>query len=248
MFDLNGKCAVVTGAAGGIGKEIVKALVQCGAAVIATDVGASVNDVAADMSQYGKCTAAPGVDVTDSAKVAELMDFAVSTYGSLDILVCSAGILQDGQIESLKDADWRRMIEINLTGAFFCCREAVIRMEKGNGGRIVNIGSAGGKQGLPLAGVHYSATKAGIMALSRQIALQKSSGKIRVNSVSPGTTWGPMTEKRGKETLDRVVRHFPAGRLGYPSDAAMAVLFLVSDESSFVTGENLDVNGGLYIG
>ncbi len=247
MFDLSGKCAVVTGAAGGIGKEIAKALVQAGASVVLTDLGETAEAAAQELAPFGRCAAKNGVNVTDSAQVAELMDFAVRTFGPLYILVNSAGILRDGQIENITDDEWKLVIDINLTGAFYCCREAVKRMEQTGGGRIVNIGSAGGKQGLPLAGVHYAATKAGIMALSRQIAMQKSGKNILVNTVSPGTTLTAMTAKRGKETLDRVLKHFPAGRLGYPSDAALAVLFMVSDAAGFVTGENLDINGGLYM-
>lgn len=248
MFDLTGKCAVVTGAAGGIGKEIARALVQAGASVVLADLGGAAEKAAEELSAFGVCAALDGIEVTDSAQVARLMDFAIETYGSLDILVNSAGVLRDGQIESITDEEWKLVIDVNLTGSFYCCREAVRRMEKAGGGRIINIGSAGGRQGLPLAGVHYAATKAGIMAVSRQIAMQKGDKGIRVNTVSPGTTMTAMTAKRGKEALERALRHFPAGRFGYPSDAALAVLLLASDEMDFVTGENLDINGGLYMG
>lgn len=248
MFDLKNNVAVVTGGSKGIGKAIVYALSVAGAKVIVADIdvdnGVSICD---DLKANGYHAEIVKTDVADSKSVNELMHYVVNKYGKVDILVNNAGVLGDGQITDITDESWHRLMDINVTGIFYCCRAAVPHMIEKKRGKIINIASVGGKQGFPLAGVHYCASKGAVMAFTRQLALQISQYGINVNAVAPVTTETDMIKNRSEEKKQYIISRIPMGRMGKPEDTASAVLFLASEASGFITGETIDVNGGTYM-
>lgn len=248
LFDLNGKVAVVTGGSKGIGKAIVYALAVSGASVIIADIDEE-NGLknSLELTSKGFDAEVIKTDIADSTSVDHLMDQVAKKFGKIDILVNNAGILGDAFVENIDNNDWDWLMRVNLTGTFFCCRAVVRYMMKQNSGKIINIGSTGGKQGFPIAGVHYCASKGGIMSLSRQLALQLSPYGIQVNSVAPSTTETEMIKNRSVDKKNYIISHIPLGRMGRPEDTAAAVLFLASEAGNYITGETIDVNGGLYM-
>lgn len=248
MFNLKEKTAVVTGGCGGIGKDIVLALAAVSANVVLADISEEMGEkLSKDMQNEGLTVKFIKTDVTDSRSVRNLMESTVESFGSLDIVVNSAGLLGDSEIINISDENWQRIMKVNLDGVFYCSREAVRIMEKQGSGKIINIASAGGKLGFPFAGVHYCASKGGVMALTRQLALQVGHKGITVNAVAPGTTETGMIKNRSEEMVDYIIKHIPIGRMGLPRDSAAAVVFLASSSANYITGETLDVNGGLYM-
>jgi NAD(P)-dependent dehydrogenase (short-subunit alcohol dehydrogenase family) len=248
VFDLKGDIAIVTGGSKGIGKAIVCALASAGATVIIADIDeSSGQQICDELSANGLQAEMAKTDITDSKSVEALMDYTVKKYGKIDILVNNAGILGDASITEISDEDWDRLMAVNLTGAFYCCRAAVRHMLGKRKGKIINIASTGGKQGFPLAGVHYCASKGAIMALTRQLALQVSPQGIHVNAVAPGTTETEMIKNRSEEKKKFIISRIPMGRMGRPEDTAAAVVFLASKAGDYITGETIDVNGGLYM-
>lgn len=248
MFDLKGDIAIVTGGSKGIGKAIVCALASAGATVIIADIDeSSGQQICDELSANGLQAEMAKTDITDSKSVEALMDYTVKKYGKIDILVNNAGILGDASITEISDEDWDRLMAVNLTGVFYCCRAAVRHMLGKRKGKIINIASTGGKQGFPLAGVHYCASKGAIMALTRQLALQVSPQGIHVNAVAPGTTETEMIKNRSEEKKKFIISRIPMGRMGRPEDTAAAVVFLASKAGDYITGETIDVNGGLYM-
>lgn len=248
MFKLSGKVAIVTGAAQGIGRAIALELARKGANVILADIDIQkANKVAIDIRKMGYQGLAIKVDVTNSEEAMKRFEEAIEKFGRVDILVNNAGILQDAFITDIKEEDWDRVIDINLKGVFNCSKVVVSYMLKQKNGKIINIASIGGKDGFPLAGVHYSASKAGVMGFTRQLAKQLAPYGINVNAIAPGTTETGMISHRTPEKKEELIKKIPAGRLGKPEDVAQAAAFLASDEANFITGETLDVCGGLYM-
>lgn len=248
MFSLDGKIAIVTGGAKGIGKSIVLALSKVGATTVIADIDVnSGRELEACLKQKGLKVEFIEVDVSISESVNKMVKDVVEKYGKIDILVNNAGILHDAQITDIDDATWDRVIRVNLTGVFYCCRAVVPHMIRQKYGKIINIASAGGKMGFPYAGVDYCASKGGIMALTRQLALQISKYGINVNAVAPGTTETELIKDRSEEQKRYIISRIPMGRMGRPEDTAAAVVFLASSGSDYITGETIDVNGGLYM-
>ncbi|HBT49759.1 MAG: 3-oxoacyl-[acyl-carrier-protein] reductase [Caldanaerobacter subterraneus] len=248
MFSLDGKIAIVTGGAKGIGKSIVLALSKVGATTVIADIDVnSGRELEACLKQKGLKVEFIEVDVSISESVNKMVKDVVEKYGKIDILVNNAGILHDAQITDIDDATWDRVIRVNLTGVFYCCRAVVPHMIRQKYGKIINIASAGGKMGFPYAGVDYCASKGGIMALTRQLALQISKYGINVNAVAPGTTETELIKDRNEEQKKYIISRIPVGRMGRPEDTAAAVVFLASSGSDYITGETIDVNGGLYM-
>jgi NAD(P)-dependent dehydrogenase (short-subunit alcohol dehydrogenase family) len=248
FFDLEGKTMIVTGGSSGIGKAISCAAAASGAAVAVADINVTAaGELVRELEEAGLKAGVFKVDVSDSFSVGQLMNQVLDRYGSLDVVVNNAGILGDAEITAIDDEKWRRLMAVDLDGVFYCCREAVRIMKERHSGRIVNIASAGGKLGFPFAGVHYCAAKGAVMALTRQLAMQTGKYGIQVNAVAPGTTQTEMVKQRTPETLGYINSHIPLGRMGRPEETAAAVVFLASDAAGFITGETLDVNGGLYM-
>jgi NAD(P)-dependent dehydrogenase (short-subunit alcohol dehydrogenase family) len=241
---LAGKVALVTGAGQGMGRAIARLFAQEGAAVVAIDLDlAAAQATLADVRTESACVARK-LDVTDSAAVRALFDETVAEHGHVDIVVNNAGIGSVDTLAETPDTTWARVIGVNLSGAFYFCREAVRCMQAaGTRGAIVNVSSTAALSGEGPA--HYCASKAGLMGLTRSVAREVAASGIRVNTVVPGPTNTPMMQGIPEAWSEAIVKAVPLGRMGEPDEVARAALFLASDDSSFVTGQNLAVNGGM---
>lgn len=249
----DGKVAFVTGGAGAIGAAIAIALAKAGAAVALLDRQRATKTVAAIVAAGGRALDLP-TDITDKAAVNAAVGRAVAAFGGLDILVNAAGITSFGSAASLEEAEWDRVIAINLKGVFLACQAVIPALKARGGGRIVNIGSVLAKNGgnarpwlnpdeqSRAGNLAYGASKAGVHALTLYLARELAGAKITVNAVAPGPIASAMTT----EFPDALKALIPAGRMGTTGDVAQAVLYLAGPGASFVTGEILDVNGGLW--
>jgi NAD(P)-dependent dehydrogenase (short-subunit alcohol dehydrogenase family) len=249
MFSLDNKVAIVTGGAKGIGKSIVLALSEAGATTIIADIDVDKGkELEKCMNNIKKLKAEfVFTDVSDSKSVNKLVDYVIKKFKRIDIIVNNAGILHDAFITDIDDATWDKVLNVNLRGVFYCCRAVIPHMINQKYGKIINIASAGGKLGFPYAGVDYCASKGGVMALTRQLANQVSKYGINVNAVAPGTTETDLIKNRNEKQKKFITSKIPLGRMGKPEDTAAAVLFLASSGADYITGETLDVNGGLYM-
>ena len=245
---LEGKVAIITGAGSGIGKAISLALSREGADVVTADIDIkSVKEVANEIRSLGHRAQPIKVDVSDSQEVGQLVEKTLNYFGKIDILVNSAGIDKLLPAEELTEADWDRMIAVNLKGTFLCNQAVGKQMIKQKGGKIVNIASTGSHR----AGVGqaaYCASKGGVLLLTKVLAIEWIKYGINVNSVSPGTTMTPMVEKAIEEYPDLLeVRQkmIPSRRLNKPDDITRAVLFLTSPESDNIVGQDIIIDGGV---
>jgi 3-oxoacyl-[acyl-carrier protein] reductase len=244
--ELAGRVAFVTGAARGIGLAIATALSQRGAGVALADVDLPALETAT--RSLGDRTLAVEVDVSRQADVRRAVGQTVEHFGGLDILVNNAGICPLRDFSEVTEEEWDRVMAINLKGAFFCCQAALPHVRRsGERGRVVNISSVAGQSGGVLAPIHYSASKAGLIVLTKALAHILASDRVTVNCVAPGTTATDLTAAWAEELQERVKAAIPLGRFGQPEEIAEAVCFLVSDKAAFITGATLDVNGGLFI-
>ncbi|MFZ5833703.1 MAG: 3-oxoacyl-[acyl-carrier-protein] reductase [Planctomycetota bacterium] len=245
--DLTDRVALVTGAARGLGRIIAEALSAAGAKLACIDVNAdTLNDTITSIRSAGGTAEAWACDVTDSTRVAVVVDEVVKKFGRLDILVNNAGITRDSLLLRMKDDQWDSVIAINLKGTFLFTRAAARPLMKSPCGRIINIASVSGLMGNP-GQVNYSASKAGVIGLTRTISRELASRGVTVNAVAPGFIATDMTAKLGEELLQQIRNEIPLGRLGEPQDVSDAVLFLASDAASFITGHVLTVDGGLTV-
>ncbi len=242
MFDLTGKCALVTGASGGIGGAIARALHAAGATVALS--GSRTAPLEALAAALGSRAHVLTCDLSDPAAVEALPKAAAAAMGSVDILVNNAGITRDNLFMRMSDEEWQSVIDVNLTSAFRLCRGVLRGMMKARWGRIVNISSVVGATGNPGQG-NYAAAKAGMVGMSKSLAAEVASRNITVNCVAPGFITTAMTEKLSEDQKTRILASVPAGRMGEASEIAAAVLYLASQEAGYVTGAVLHVNGGL---
>lgn len=247
QIHLAGKTAIVTGAARGIGFEISRALAQAGAKVGLVDWDAAqAEQAAAKLTDEGCLALAFPADVSDETQVKAVMQKIEQRWGRLDILVNNAGICPMTPLLEISAAEWDRVMAINLKGVFLCSQAAVPIMRRQHSGKIINISSSAGQMGGIAVGVHYSASKAGILGLTKSLA-RILAPDIQVNAVSPGTTESEMTRGWEETSIQNIIRQIPAGRLGRPSDTAAVVLFLASEQANFITGQTINVNGGLLM-
>jgi 3-oxoacyl-[acyl-carrier protein] reductase len=245
--DLTGRVALVTGAARGLGRCIAESLAMAGAKLACIDVNTEIQcETLTAIRAAGGTAEAWACDVTDSARVSETVDQVVKHFGMLSILVNNAGITRDNALLRMKDDQWDAVININLRGTFLFTRAAARPMLKNRQGRIINVASVSGLMGNP-GQANYSASKAGVIGLTRTVARELASRNITVNAVAPGFIATDMTAKLGEEILQKVRDEIPLGRLGDPQDVADAVLFLASDAASFITGHILTIDGGLTV-
>lgn len=243
MFDLTGKTALVTGATGGIGAAIAKALHKAGATVAVSGTRANVlEELKAELG--GERVHVLPCNLSDAADVEKLVPAAEAAMGGLDILVNNAGITKDGLAMRMKDEDWNAVIDVNLTASFRLARAAMRGMMKKRWGRIVNITSVVGVTGNP-GQVNYVASKAGIIGVTKSLAQELASRSVTVNAVAPGFIATPMTDVLNDKQKEAILGRVPAGKLGTPDDIAAAVLYLASEEAGYVTGQTLHVNGGM---
>ena len=247
-MDLNDKVAVVTGAAQGIGRAIAEILAQRGAHVVVADLQvekaeAAAKEIAADT---GRRAIAVQVDVADNASAKAMVDRAIAEFGRIDILVNNAGITRDNLIMRMKEADWDLVLNVNLKGAFNCSKAVIRPMMKQRYGRIVNITSVSGLAG-QAGQTNYSSSKAGLIGFTKALAKEVGSRNITVNAVAPGFIETDLTADLPQELRDMAIQMTPVGRFGKPGDIANAVAFLVSDETGFITGQVLSVDGGMVM-
>ncbi len=242
MFDLTGKTALVTGATGGIGAAIARALHGAGATVAISGTRAAVLDSL--KTELGGRVHVLACNLADAADVERLVPAAEAAMGSLDILVNNAGITKDGLAMRMKDEDWQQVLDVNLTAAFRLARAAMRGMMKKRWGRIVNITSVVAVTGNP-GQANYVASKAAIIGLGKSLAQELASRNVTVNAVAPGFIATPMTDALNGKQKEAILARVPAGRLGTPEDIAAAVLYLASNEANYVTGQTLHVNGGM---
>ena len=244
--ELTGRVAFVTGAARGIGLAVATALSQRGASVAMGDIDLEALESAAKST--GNRTMAIQSDVSRQNDVQRAIHQTVEHFGGLDILVNNAGICPLRDFTEVTEAEWDRVLAINIKGAFFCCQAALPHLRKsGERGRVVNISSVAGQSGGVLAPIHYSVSKAGLIVLTKTLARMLAPDRVTVNCVAPGTTATDLTDAWPEELREKVRLAIPLGRLGRPEEIAEAVAFLVSDRAAFITGATLDVNGGLNI-
>ena len=242
---LKDRVAIVTGGARGIGKAIAFTFVREGARVVIVDVDQkSLEASKEEIEKMGGEALAISCDITKSSEVNEMVNQVQKTFGRIDILVNNAGIIRRGTIDTVTEEEWDRVIEVNLKGTFNCCKAVSEIMKYQGHGKIVNISSIAGKMGDITSAPGYGPSKAGIDALTKTLARQLASYGINVNAVSPHAIETEMSAQWSDERRKEIIASIPLGRLGKPEDVAEAVLFLVSEEASFITGEILDVNGG----
>ena len=242
MFDLTGKVALVTGASGGIGGEIAKALHGAGATVgLSGTREAPLQELAAELGERAHVLPC---NLSDAEAVDNLPKAAIAAMGGLDILVNNAGITRDQIFMRMSDEDWQSVIDINLTATMRLCRGVMRPMMKSRWGRIVNISSIVGATGNP-GQVNYAAAKAGMVGMTKSIAYEVASRGITANCVAPGFIATAMTEKLNDDQKAKIDAQIPAGRMGTPEEIAAAVLYLASPEAGYVTGSTLHVNGGM---
>jgi 3-oxoacyl-[acyl-carrier protein] reductase len=245
MFDLTGKCALITGASGGIGGQIARALHAQGATVALSGTrSAPLQDLAAELGERAHVLTC---DLSDTAMVDGLPKAAADLMGSLDILVNNAGITKDNLFMRMSDEEFQSVIDINLTATFRLCRGALRGMMKARWGRIINITSIVGHSGNPGQG-NYTAAKAGVLAMSKSLAMEVASRNITVNCVAPGFIETPMTDKLNEDQKARILQNIPMARMGQGDDIAAGVVYLASQEAAYVTGTTLHINGGGYMG
>ncbi|MBT9384242.1 3-oxoacyl-ACP reductase FabG [Pseudooceanicola sp. CBS1P-1] len=242
MFDLTGKTALVTGASGGIGGAIAKALYEAGATVGLS--GTRVEPLEALAAELGERAHVLPCNLGDAEAVEALPKAAIAAMGGLDILVNNAGITRDQLFMRMSDEDWASVIDVNLTATMRLCRGVMRPMMKARWGRIINISSIVGATGNP-GQVNYAAAKAGMVGMTKSIAYEVASRGITANCVAPGFIATAMTDKLNDEQKAKINAQIPAARMGSPEEIAAAVLYLASPEAGYVTGSTLHVNGGM---
>ncbi|WP_294833718.1 3-oxoacyl-ACP reductase FabG [uncultured Gilliamella sp.] len=243
-MNLSGKIALVTGASRGIGKAIAEKLVACGATVIGT---ATTEKGAEAISQYlGSHGKGFALNVTDEGSIESVIQAIKTEFGDIDILVNNAGITRDNLLMRMKQDEWQDILDTNLTSVFRLSKALMRTMMKKRYGRIITIGSVVGTMG-NAGQANYAAAKAGLIGFSKSLAREVASRGITVNVVAPGFIATDMTEALTDEQKAQTLAQVPAGRLGEPVEIANAVAFLASDEASYITGETLHVNGGMYM-
>ena len=243
MINFEGKKILITGATGGIGNSLIKKFVSLNGTVLATGTNIEKLDVLKDEF--------PNIhtlkfDISDHSKIDEFIENASSQLSGLDILVNNAGITKDNLSLRMKNEEWQKVIDINLTSTFYLCKFAVKKMLKNKYGRIINITSIVGHTG-NLGQANYSASKAGMVAMSKTLAIEYARKNITVNCVSPGFIQTSMTDKIVESIKAALTSRIPMSKLGTGEDVSNTVAFLASDAASYITGETIHVNGGMYM-
>jgi len=244
MFDLSGKRALVTGASGGIGREIAKALASAGAEVALSGTRVEALEETAGMIS-GKTHIVP-CNLSDLTQVDQLVPQAIEAMGGLDILVNNAGITRDNIFMRMKDEEWDQVLAVNLTAAFRLSRAALRGMMKQRYGRIIGITSVVGVSGNAGQG-NYAASKAGLIGMTKSLAQEVASRNITANTIAPGFIASAMTDELNEKQRDAILAKIPAARLGTANEVAACAVFLASDASGYVTGHTLNVNGGMVM-
>lgn len=245
---LTGKTALVTGASRGIGRAIAAALAEAGADVVVNYAGSedAARKTAELVESYGRKALVIRADVSDAAQVDEMVKQTMEAFGHVDILVNNAGITRDNLLMRMKEEDFDEVIAINLKGVFNCMKAVTRPMLKQKSGRIINISSVVAALG-NASQVNYAAAKAGVIGMTKSTARELASRGITVNAVAPGYIVTDMTDKLGTATKEALFAQIPLSRLGQPEDVAKTVCFLASEDASYITGQTIHVDGGMYM-
>ena len=244
---LTGKVALVTGAAQGIGKAVALLLARHGADIVVSDINLEkAEETAKEIESIGPKAMAIKVNVASLNDVEQMVEAVLKKFGRIDILINNAGITRDKLILRMTEEDWDIVLNVNLKGTFNCTKMVIRHMAKQRSGKIVSIASVVGEMG-NAGQVNYAASKAGVIGLTKTIAREFAKRGINVNAIAPGYIETPMTEFLSDKVKEELKRLIPMERLGKPEDVAEAVLFLVSEESNYITGQVLNVNGGIYM-
>lgn len=247
MFNLKDKVAVVTGASQGIGRDTAHALAEAGAKVaVAARNEEKLAELVQEIAAKGGEAFAVKMDVADIDQIKSGFKSILEKFGKIDILVNNAAITRDGLAIRMKADDWDAVIRTNLTGAHLCIQQVLSTMMKARAGRIINISSVVAESG-NAGQVNYVAAKAGIIGLTKAIAIEIASRNITVNAVAPGFIESPMTAVLPDKVKEELKVRIPLGRMGTGKDVAASIVFLASDEAAYITGHVLDVNGGMYL-
>lgn len=247
-MQLTGKTAIVTGGSRGIGRAAALTLAEAGAdvAVIYAGNTAAAEETVRLIEEKGRKGLALQCDVADEAAVTAMVKDVKKELGRIDILVNNAGITRDGLLMIMKEADWQAVLDTNLTGAFHCTKAVTRLMMKQRSGSIINITSVVGETG-NAGQANYAAAKAGLIGFTKSVAKELASRNIRCNAIAPGCIETDMTAVLGEDTVDAMIKTIPMGRVAQPEEVAKAVLFLASDDASYITGQTLNVDGGMVM-
>ncbi|WP_341487609.1 SDR family oxidoreductase [Pararhizobium sp. A13] len=254
-----GKTVVITGASGGIGAAFAARFAAEGAAIVLSAIDTKVEAVAADLAATGAKVAVMRMDVTDSDAVKALYDLAEVRFGRIDISIQNAGVITIARIEDMTEAEWDKVMAVNTKGVFLCCQEAIARMRRhGEGGRLINTASGQARQGFIFT-PHYAASKFGVVGLTQSLAKEVAKENITVNAICPGiietdmwayndSAWGKLLgDYKPGELMAEWVKNIPMGRAGTGADVSGLVAFLASDDAAYITGQTINVDGGLIM-
>ena len=242
MFDLNGKVVLITGATGGIGKSIARKMREKGAKLILSGTRQDIlNNI---VSEFGNEAKGIVTNLNDKDDIISLADEAEKCFGQIDVLINNAGVTADNLFMRMKDEDWEKVININLTAAMRLTRQVIRGMIKKRFGRVIFISSVVGYTG-NAGQTNYSASKSALVGLTKSLALEVASRGITCNLIAPGFISTPMTDKLSDDQKNNIVKNIPVNRLGMPDDISNACVYLASDEASFITGSTLHINGGM---
>ena len=244
MFNLEGRKALITGASGGIGKEIAKVLIEHNAEVCIS--GRNIEELNALKESLGKKCFIVACDLSKKEEIVELVKKSDDLLGHIDILINNAGITKDNIFLRMSENEWKDVLSVNLNSTFSILKLITKGMVKRKYGRIINISSIVGVTG-GIGQVNYSASKAGLIGLTKSLSQEIATRNITVNCIAPGFIETPMTEKLDVKRKDAIISSIPMNRIGTPKDLSSAIIFLASQESSYITGQTLHINGGLYM-
>jgi meso-butanediol dehydrogenase/(S,S)-butanediol dehydrogenase/diacetyl reductase len=254
-----GKTVVITGASGGIGQAIARRFAGEGAAIVVSAIDPAVEALAEQLRDGGAPAVSDVMDVTSKAEVTALYDLAEAKFGRVDISIHNAGVITIAKVEEMTEAEWDKVMAVNTKGVFLCCQEAIARMRKhGQGGRLINTASGQARQGF-IYTPHYAASKFGVVGVTQSLAKEVAKEKITVNAICPGIidtemwtyndkTWGKLLGNyKPGELMQEWVKNIPMGRAGTGSDVSGLVAFLASEDAAYITGQTINVDGGLIM-